>query len=62
MLTVAYVGGGGVKNPQNHAYVIYGCPLGWSIETSISEDPQPHPQSLRFFEVEDRHFRNFEVF
>ena len=36
--------------------------LGWSIETSISEDPQPHPQSLRFFEVEDRHFRNFEVF
>ena len=37
-------------------------PLGWSIETSISEDPQPHPQSLRFFEVEDRNFRNFEVF
>ena len=36
--------------------------LGRSIETSISEDPQPHPQSLRFFEVEDRHFRNFEVF
>ena len=36
--------------------------VGRPIETSISEDPQPHPQSLRFFEVEDRHFRNFEVF
>ena len=36
--------------------------LGQPIETSISEDPQPHPQSLRFFEVEDRNFRNFEVF
>ena len=35
---------------------------GVPIETLISEDPQPHPQSLRFFEVEDRHFRNFEVF
>ena len=28
MLTDAYVGGGGgVKNRQNHAYVIYGRPL-----------------------------------
>ena len=26
MLTVAYVGEGGVKNCQNYAYVIYGCP------------------------------------
>ena len=36
--------------------------LGRPIKNSISEDPQPHPQSLRFFKVEDRHFRNFEVF
>ena len=27
--------------------------LGWAIRTSVSEDPQPQPQSLRFFEVED---------
>ena len=27
MLTVVYVGEGGVKNPQNHAYVLYGWPL-----------------------------------
>ena len=26
MLTVAYIGEGGVKNPQNYAYVIYGWP------------------------------------
>ena len=27
MLTVAYVRVGGIKNCQNNAYVIYGCPL-----------------------------------
>ena len=27
MLMDAYGREGGVKNPQNHAYVIYGCPL-----------------------------------
>ena len=27
MLMDAYDREGGVKNPQNHAYVIYGCPL-----------------------------------
>ena len=26
MLMAAYMREGGVKNPQNHAYVIYGCP------------------------------------
>ena len=47
---------------QNQGNESYSSELGRSIETSISEDPQPHPQSLRFFEVEDRNFRNFEVF
>ena len=28
-------------------------PVGWAIRTSVFEDPQPQPQSLRFFEVED---------
>ena len=32
MLTVAYVGEGGVKNYQNYAYVIYGCPLEFNFE------------------------------
>ena len=27
--------------------------LGWAIRTSVFEDPQHQPQSLRFFEVED---------
>ena len=27
MLTDAHVGGGGVKNPQNHAHVINGRPV-----------------------------------
>ena len=36
--------------------------LGLPIGTSIYEDPQSQPQSLRFFEVEDRHLKNFEFF
>ena len=33
MLMDAYIREGGVKNPKNHAYVIYGCPLiGLSFE------------------------------
>ena len=35
---------------------------GWAIRTSVSEDPQPQPQSLRFFEVEDWVWTNFEDF
>ena len=45
-----------------HIQCLHNSTLGRPIETSISEDPQPHPQSLRFFEVDDRNFRNFEVF
>ena len=45
------------KDDKNHLVCV-----GRPIETSISGDPQPHPQSLRFLEVEDGHFRNFEVF
>ena len=33
MLKFAYVWEGGVKNCQNHAYVIYGCPEASVIHT-----------------------------
>ena len=32
--------------------------LGWPNQTSNFEDPQPHPQKLRFFEAEDQLFKN----
>ena len=43
MLTVAYVGEGGVKNCQNYAYVIYGCPQssGFKVtsqKSTVSQD------------------------
>ena len=42
--------------------VLFWIELGWPIETSIFEDPQSQPQSLRFFEVEDRHLKYLEDF
>ena len=37
MLMDAYGREGGVKNHQNHAYVIYGCPLKEAYEDNITQ-------------------------
>ena len=38
MLTVAYMGGGGVKNGQNHAYVICGRPLSRNLVKNANDN------------------------
>ena len=44
-----------LSNSKNH---LNAFGLGWPNQTSIFEDPQPHPQKLRFFEAEDQLFKN----
>ena len=46
MLMDAYGREGGVKNPKNHAYVIYGCPL---LEIGQSRQIRPLDITKIFF-------------